>query len=52
VRRGETLGRIARTYGVSLSDISAANDDLEPKELRAGQRLLIPGVRNLPGLAD
>jgi membrane-bound lytic murein transglycosylase D len=52
VRRGETLGRIARTYGVSLSTIRAANNDLDPKRLLAGQRLLIPGARNLPGLAD
>ena len=52
VQRGETLGKIARTYGVSLSAIRAANDDLDPKRLLAGQRLFIPGPRNLPGLAD
>ncbi len=52
VRRGETLGSIARTYGVSLSDVRAANDDLHPRELLAGQRLFIPDPRNLPGLTD
>ncbi|NIR46651.1 MAG: transglycosylase SLT domain-containing protein [Gemmatimonadetes bacterium] len=52
VRRGETLGRIARTYGVDLSAIRAANDGLDPTRLQAGQRLFIPGARNLPGLTD
>jgi membrane-bound lytic murein transglycosylase D len=52
VRRGETLGRIASTYGVDLAEIRAANDDLDPRRLRAGQRLLIPGPQTLPGLAD
>jgi membrane-bound lytic murein transglycosylase D len=52
VRRGETLGRIARTYGAKLSAIHAANEDLDPSRLVAGQRLLIPGARNVPGLTD
>lgn len=52
VRRGETLGRIARAYGVRMSDIHVANEGLDPRRLLAGQRLVIPGARNLPGLAD
>lgn len=52
VRRGETLGSIARRYGARISAIRAANDGLDPKRLMAGQRLLIPGARNVPGLAD
>jgi len=38
VRRGETLGRIARRYGVRLSSIRAANDGLDPGRLTPGQR--------------
>ena len=52
VRRGDTLERIARRYGTGISAIRAANDDLDPRRLLAGQRLLIPGARNVPGLAD
>ncbi len=52
VRRGETLGGIARTYGVTLSAIRGANDDLDPRRLMAGQRLLVPGIQNLSGLTD
>ncbi len=52
VRRGDTLERIARRYGIGISAIRAANDDLDPRRLLAGQRLLIPGARNVPGLAD
>lgn len=52
VRRGETLERIARAYGISLSDLRGANEGLDPRRLLAGQRLVVPGARNLPGLAD
>jgi membrane-bound lytic murein transglycosylase D len=52
VRRGETLGRIARRYGTRLSAIRAANEDLDPSRLMAGQRLIIPDARNVPGLTD
>jgi membrane-bound lytic murein transglycosylase D len=52
VRRGETLGSIARRYGVSLSELRAANGDVDPRRLPAGHRLIVPGVRNLPRAAD
>lgn len=52
VRRGENLGRIARRYGARMSAIRAANEGLDPSRLSVGQRLVIPGVRNLPGRAD
>ena len=52
VRRGDTLERIARRYGTRISAIRAANADLDPQRLLAGQRLLIPGARNVPGLGD
>ena len=52
VRRGETLERIARRYGTRIASIREANDDLDPTRLLAGQRLLVPGARNVPGLSD
>lgn len=52
VRRGEHLGRIARRYGTRVSAILAANEGLEPTRLSVGQRLVIPGVQKVPGLAD
>ncbi len=52
VRRGETVQRIARRYGTRISAIRAANENLDPSRLLAGQRLLVPGARNVPGLSD
>lgn len=42
VRRGETLGRLARRYGVSVQAIRAANSGVHPRRLRVGQSLIIP----------
>ncbi len=42
VARGETLGRIAGRYGVSVSDIRSANRNVDPRRLRTGQQLVIP----------
>lgn len=41
VRRGETLSSIARTYGVELGAIKAAND-MRGSVIQPGQSLLIP----------
>jgi len=43
VRRGETLSHIAVRYGVSVSALRAANDQIRPTRLRAGQSVTIPG---------
>ncbi|MDY7232590.1 M23 family metallopeptidase [Hyalangium rubrum] len=42
VARGETLFRIARTYGVTVEDLSAANGIKDARGLSVGQELLIP----------
>lgn len=42
VKRGEVLGRIARRYGVRVSDIENANPQLKRRMLRAGERITIP----------
>ena len=44
VRRGETFYRIAKTYGVGVKDLMAANRVSDPGTLEPGQRLFIPLV--------
>jgi lipoprotein NlpD len=49
VRPGETLWRIARTYGVTVEELQRANGLSNPAELDVGARLLVPGAdRALP----
>jgi len=42
VREGETLSGIAQRYHVSVSLIRAANNNIDPRRLRIGKRLVIP----------
>jgi membrane-bound lytic murein transglycosylase D len=42
IRRGETLGIIAKRYGVSVSLLMAANPGIQPRRLRVGQRVVVP----------
>jgi LysM repeat protein len=43
VRTGDTLGAIARTFGVTVQAILAANPDItDPTYVKAGQTILIP----------
>ncbi|MCU0498539.1 MAG: LysM peptidoglycan-binding domain-containing protein [Anaerolineae bacterium] len=44
VQRGETLGRIARHYGVDLIVLARVNNIANPNRIYAGQVLLIPDV--------
>lgn len=48
VRRGETVSRIARKYGVSTKSLLAANNLKSAKHLKAGTNLLIPGKYESP----
>ena len=41
VRKGESLGVIARQYGIKVSELQQAND-MKNSRIRAGQTLLIP----------
>ncbi len=43
VKSGETLGSIARAYGVKSSDIAVANSITDPAKVKAGVELVIPG---------
>jgi len=42
VRRGETLSKIARRYGVAVSAIMAVNNLRSPDRIYVGQRLRVP----------
>lgn len=44
VQRGETLGLIARRYGVTVQTLVAANALADPSRIYPGQQLVIPGV--------
>lgn len=43
VAPGDTLFRIARAYGISVEELSAANGLKDAKDLVVGQELIIPG---------
>jgi len=43
VRQGETLGSIARRYGCSVAELQHTNGIRDPRALRVGTRLSIPG---------
>ena len=43
VKKGDTLGQIAAEYGMSVSDLAAANGINDPNRIMIGQQLAIPG---------
>ncbi|HUB08079.1 MAG TPA: M23 family metallopeptidase [Myxococcales bacterium] len=47
VKPGQTLWRIARTYGVDPRELARLNDIRDPAELRVGQALYVPGATRL-----
>ena len=42
IRKGDTLGRIARTFGVSVHSLKTANNISNPRHLKIGNQLIIP----------
>jgi LysM repeat protein len=48
VEKGDTLGRIARDHGVSLSDLVKANNISNANLIHPGQVLVIPGEEGEP----
>jgi murein DD-endopeptidase MepM/ murein hydrolase activator NlpD len=44
VQRGETLFRIALSYGVTVQEIASLNAIVDPSNIQVGQRLLVPGA--------
>lgn len=51
VRPGETLSSIAPRYGLRVSELVAMNGLRNPNQVRAGQRLLLPGRAAAPSAA-
>lgn len=51
VKMGESLGTIARKYGVRQGDIAVANNITDPQKITAGQILTIPGWQAPAGQA-
>lgn len=54
VRRGETVYRIAKTYGISPRELMELNDLRDPRLLEVGMEVFIPGAtqaREVPPLA-
>jgi len=49
VKPGETLGAIARKYQVKTQDLLVANNISDPRKIRAGQELVIPGYTAVGG---
>ena len=47
VNPGETLGRIAGLYGVPLDALRTVNPDVEPRRMRVGTVLMIPGSQGV-----
>jgi len=43
VEKGQTLYRIAKTYGLSVEELMAANGISDPRELAVGEELVVPG---------
>lgn len=46
IRPGETLYQIATTHGVTLSQLLAANPDINPDNYKAGSRIVIPSPKH------
>jgi 2',3'-cyclic-nucleotide 2'-phosphodiesterase/3'-nucleotidase len=43
VKKGDTMWAIALDHGISLADLQAANLDVDPRAMRVGAVLIIPG---------
>lgn len=44
IKSGDTLGRIAAAYNISLSQLQAANPGIDPRRLRIGQQVVVPAT--------
>lgn len=46
IKSGDTLGKIAAAYKITLSQLQAANPGIDPRRLRIGQQVMIPAPSN------
>jgi murein DD-endopeptidase MepM/ murein hydrolase activator NlpD len=52
VEKGQTLFRIARAYGLTVAELSDANHLDNPRELKVGEELFIPGATEARPVPD
>ncbi len=52
VGKGQTLYRIARAYGLTVEELMDANRIDDPRELKAGELLYVPGARERKAVAE
>ena len=52
VAKGETFYRIAKAYGLSVAALMDANQISDPRELKVGEELAIPGAREVHSVSD
>ena len=45
VQPGDTLTRLARTFGVSVTDLTSSNNLSDPDRLEVGQKLTVPSLQ-------
>lgn len=45
IESGDTLSKVARKLGISLDSLIRANPGIEPRYLRIGQKVYVPGER-------
>jgi len=50
VQPGDTIGEIARNYDVTVRELMEANAITDPRRIRVGQRLVIPGFTSVDSL--
>lgn len=44
IKKGDTLSMIAKMYGIKLSDLRAANPNVDEKKLKIGTKLTLPNI--------
>jgi lipoprotein NlpD len=44
IEKGQTLWRISKTYDVDIQDVAEFNDITDTTQIKAGQKIFIPGV--------
>jgi murein DD-endopeptidase MepM/ murein hydrolase activator NlpD len=52
VRKGETVYRIARAYGLAPADLLEENGIVDPKQVAIGTELFVPGATRVVGLDE
>jgi len=52
VRRGETIYRIARAYGVDQADLLEVNGIADPRQVATGTELFVPGASRVVDLEE